>query len=212
MKAEKIDEKTKNDIRRGIYYEIYEDHSAEGKGLIKVGEGNGFATTNFYDMLQAIFSNGGTGWALNSSPASGVLDTAGDAIVEPSWYGSTNAFLSGSTNTTGEAYMQVGSDTTTKTTLATYALASPYSTTEETSVPNRITASTTTYWSNATISATFAAGFIANGSTIGEIGLFLVTADGDSLIDRIAVADGSFTAITYNSSYPLVITVTFSGF
>lgn len=211
MKAERIDEKTKNDIRRGIYYEIYEDHSKEGKGLIKIGEGNGFATTNFYDMLQCIFSNGGTGWNTNSSPASGVLDTTGSAIAYPNWDGGASSLLStGSGN--GIGYMQVGSDTTTKTTLATYALTSPYSTTADTTVPSRITASTTTYWSNASISATFDAGFIANGSTIGEIGLAIQTNTGDSLVDRIAVADGSFSAITYNSAYPLVITVTFSEF
>jgi hypothetical protein len=208
MKAERIDEKTKNDIRRGIYYEIYEDHSKEGKGLIKVGEGNGFATTNFYDMLQTIFSNGGTGWDASSSPASGVLDTTGSAIASPSVSGYAYLYSA----VTATTYMQVGSDTTTKTTLATYALASPYSTTADTTVPNRITASTTNYWSNASISATFDAGFIANGSTIGEIGLVLEASGGDDLIDRIAVADGSFTAITYNSAYPLVITVTFSGF
>ena len=204
MKVEKLSDKAKADVKRGIYYEIYEDHAIEGKGLVKIGEGNGFATTNFYDMLMCIFSNGGTGWDINSSPADGVLNTSGTAQDTPGWSANTNILATQSYN----SMIQVGSDTTTKTTLATYALTAPYSTTEDTSAPSRITASTTTYWSNASISATFAAGFIANGSTIGEIGLILQSND---LIDRIAVADGAFTAITYNSAYPLVITITISG-
>ena len=209
MKVEKLSDKAKADVKRGIYYEIYEDHAIEGKGLIKIGEGNGFATTNFYDMLMAIFSNGGTGWNLGSSPANGVLDTAGTAIEYPLFDGSSVLLYSGSSSSNTQ--LQVGSDTTTKTTLATYALTAPYSTTANTTTPSRITASTTNYWSNASISATFSAGFIANGSTIGEIGMIIETASGNSMIDRIAVADGAFTAITYNSAYPLVITITISG-
>ena len=211
MKVEKLSDKAKADVKRGIYYEIYEDHAIEGKGLVKIGEGNGFATTNFYDMLMAIFSNGtaSTGWSLGSSPASGVLDTSETAIVYPSWDSADTLLWTGDGSTT--TFLQVGSDTTTKTTFATYALTAPYSTTANTTAPSRITASTTAYWSNASISASFPAGFIANGSVIGEIGMIISVSGGNDMIDRIAVADGAFTAITYNSAYPLVITITISG-
>jgi len=97
----------------------------------------------------------------------------------------------------------LGTDTTTPTTAMTTGLASPLSTT--TVGPAISISSTTSSW-YIQYNYLYTGSFFTSTITIGEIAILGVnTSDNIQGFSRLAVADGTFTAVSVNGSTPLSI-------
>ena len=110
--------------------------------------------------------------------------------------------------------LKLGTDTTTKSTYAMTSLASPLSV-SSTSHSFTVSNSSPGVW-DVVYTVTWNAGAIANGTTIGEVGLYgnvLTSAtstaySANQLLSRLSVADGDFTAFQVDASNPLTISYT----